>query len=240
MRKYYGNRKYANLHGLVFQEIFLLKLQGHNATPKWTSSIKPKPRNQHRKPYSSHKSRVNGVRSEYHSRPSASAQKTLVTSVLAMSHTAMRTSPTSLEDFSSLMASPDALSTMINAVCCKNCLLKIYTTSQRTFISKEKRTYLPASAVPTSNRCQLATSAKTIDQADDAFDSEATPPQHLISKEKSVHDCSRPLCSTATSSWKLKKLGVEVLSDIFRVAFLNISSLMKRSETWAVTEKIWH
>lgn len=47
-----------NSHDLTFHTTTLLRLQGHDVSSERTSLTRPKPRNQRRKPYSSHKSHM--------------------------------------------------------------------------------------------------------------------------------------------------------------------------------------
>lgn len=107
MRASYGNKKDARLRKLAFQATSLLCLQGHDVATKRTNASGLKPQNQRKKPWTSHTSDINAMKSKSTSSSPAPTKDTFGKSVLAMGHAASQSSPTSSDVLLSLFIRDD-------------------------------------------------------------------------------------------------------------------------------------
>lgn len=161
--------------------------------------------------------------------------------MLGMDQTASQSSPASSNVLFLLISSSDALSVMYDAACCSVCLFKHQKAAQCTFLPEEKR-----AAFTSLSRRQLQTGADTPYVRLRPFRSRMLLSQEppllwqLVSKDNSIHDCSRNVVVTTASSSKLKKLKAEALRGPFRVSPSETSLSTKKSEELEATPEIQH
>lgn len=118
MREYLRGKKEENIHDLAFHATSFPRLQGQDLASKRTNPAATRPQTNFGKPWTSHRSGVNDVRTNSIFRASAATRRTLGTLVVPLNKTRQSTPPNAI---SFLIESLDVLPTMNSASYCRVC-----------------------------------------------------------------------------------------------------------------------